>query len=507
MAKFSNDEQLESLKKDFKQLKDPVIGRQRILELVKEEEEDLDGYLSPWYKFSKKSKHVYPSQGLLETPYDYLDYHGTQMLPQEVLFKTLRLRRFFLELFNHPIRIHSLKKVDQEKFTPPPKIECRAIEDAIGSGLTLAIGDMGASVVGDKYERISRSERYTQGPFIKLGKYARGVFVGSASPDVWNSAAATATMAASHSLCSIPRNGLLYDVKRQSDFAEEVFDWLARMENQILRGRSDRHEVASMWKRNVNGAIEANPSKALERAKALYDKGVRSFRVYSPEPGTGPIDTLYAMRDEFGDEIELFAGQIVSVNQAKDAQRAGADGLYVGIGGGGRCITGVRSGSVVDWPELVWKFRGEINIPVIAEGGASDHIAITLLLGASGISVTRIVGGGTIESPGGALYYTGKGGSLFKPYGGEASARTKYLDGKLLPFNVPSFVEGETRKSEMSYINFAMPTLTHNLHLLQEDVILSLVFRGVKDIHELHALKPSPIRRITSSGDFQRNTH
>jgi len=193
--------------------------------------------------------------------------------------------------------------------------------------------------------------------------------------------------------------------------------------------------------------------------------------------------------------------------KAQKLEAAGADGLFVGIGGGGRCITGIRSGSAIDWPELVWRLRGQIKIPVIAEGGASDHIAVSLLLGASGISVSRVVAGGTIESPGGALFCADAHGHLFKPYGGEASARTKYLDGKLLPFDIPAFVEGETTEARMTYVKFVYPTLTYNLHLLIEDAILALVFRGANDTRQLQALNPSPLRWITSSGNFAMNTH
>lgn len=507
MNKNTHPDFLATLKEDFLDLRHPESGKKRILSVLKDKEDNLSEYLKPWLEFSKESKHVYPSQGLLQTPYDYLDTQSLQMLPQETILETLRLRRFFLELYNHPYRTSFLRKINKMNFEPPKQVDCRALEDAIDSGLTLSIGDLGAGVTGSDKKRISRMERYAQGPFVKLGRQARSFFVGSASPDAWNSAAAIATMAASHCLTSLPRNGLVYDIRRQSDLASEVFQWLDIMEEEILSGREDRQVIKSFWKKNVNGTLEANPVKAVERAKALYNRGVTSFRVYSPEPAIGPVTTVKALREEFGDEIEIFAGQIVAVEQAIAAQEAGADGLFVGIGGGGRCITGVRSGTVVDWPEIVWKLRGNIDIPVIAEGGASDHIALTLLLGASGISVTRIVSGGTIESPGGALFCSDKYGKLFKPYGGEASARTKYLDGKLLPFNVPSFVEGETRKAEMSYVNFAMPTLTHNLHLLIEDSILALVFRGAKHIHTLHKIDPSPIKRITASGDEQRNTH
>jgi hypothetical protein len=314
-------------------------------------------------------------------------------------------------------------------------------------------------------------------------------------------------MAASHCIASLPRNGVTSKVQRQADLAKETFSWLTEMEKTTLAGHPQAEMVARHWRNNILGTLEASPVKALERAKVLQKTGVNTFRVYSPEPNADTIETVRALRKEFGDEIEIFAGQTVSVSQARAIENADADGLYVGIGGGGRCITGVRSGSVVDWPGLLWQLRGEIGIPVIAEGGASDHVAVSLLLGASGISASRVVAGGTIESPGGALFCVDEAGKLFKPYGGEASARTKYLDGKLLPFNVPAFVEGETARAQISYVPYVLPTLTYNLHLLIEDSILAMVFRNVRSLHELQSIDPSPLRQATGFDSFQRNVH
>lgn len=503
----TNSDKLAKLKADFEELQNPFKGTQRIKSALQESEENQHEYLLKWYSLSKESKYVYPSQGMLITPFDYLDHKSMQMLPQEIIIETLRMRRFFLELFNHPYRTHFLKEVNKSEFRAPAKVDAEAMDYARSIGSSVSIGDLGSIVTGSDKERISRKDRYAQGPFVKLGKQARIFFVGSASPDVWNNAPAIATMAASHCLSAIPRNGLLSDIKRQADLAEEVFEWLNDMADEILSDRKDKAVLLQMWKNNVCGTLEASPKHALVRAAALYKAGVRSFRVYSPEPGIGPVDTVKVLRKKYGDEIEIFSGQIVDVEQAKRVEAAGADGIFLGIGGGGRCITGVRSGSAIDWPELAFNLRGEINIPVIIEGGASDHIAITLLLGASGIGVSRIVSGGTIESPGGLLYCSDSNGKLYKPYGGEASARTKYLDGKLLPFDIPSFVEGEVTKAEMSYIKHVRPTLTYNLHLLIEDSILALVFRGAEDLANLHSLNPSPLRLISSSGEFQRNTH
>lgn len=498
---------LEELREDFNNLRDGDLGKQRIKKILKAGENDTEKYLAPWIAFSKEAKHVYPSQGLLITPHDYISYNNLQMLPQEKIVQTLRMRRFFLEMFNHPYRIKFLVEANKKAFQIPGKIKSDAIEKALKNGIAFSIGDLGARVVGSDKPRVSRKERYANGPFVKLGRQARSLFVGSASPDVWNSAAAISTMAASHCLSCVPRNGLTSDISRQVDLSQEVFLWLDRMAEEMLSERSDKEAILNFWKNNVCGTLSADPQRDLVRAEKLVDAGIRCLRVYSPEPGTGPVLTVKALRAHFGDEIEIFAGQIVSVKQAREVEEAGADGLYVGIGGGGRCITGVRSGSVVDWPELLWQLRGEVGIPVIVEGGASDHIATTLLLGASGIGVSRAASGGTIESPGGALYCSDNDGRLFKPYGGEASARTKYLDGKLLPFNIPAFVEGETTKAQMSYVKYTEPTLTYNLHLLNEDAILALVFRNSESVYDLHAINPSPLRRITSEGSFQQQTH
>lgn len=491
---------------DFFNLLDPIKGKERILNKISQFEARPD-YLSDWYSFSKIGNDVYPSQGLITTPYDYLSYSSLHMLPQETMIEALRVRFFFLELFNHPIRIKALEEVENIKFSPPPKVSIPPLENAIKQGLSLSIGDLGASVVGSEKNRISRRRMLSDGPFIKLGKHARSLFVGSSSPDVWNSAASIATLAASHSLAVIPRNGITNEVKRQSDLAKEVFLWIDKISDQILVGRPDKKKVTSYWKRNVVGTLEASKNKALIRADALFKSGVRAFRIYSPEPGKEANETTAILRNKYGNDIEIFTSFVINVKQASDAQKEGADGVYIGIGGGGRCITGVRGGLAIDWPTLLYQLRGEIDIPVIVDGGASDHIALTLLLGASGISVSRSVSGGTIESPGGVLFFTDSEGNLYKPYGGEASPRTKYLDGKLLPFDIASFVEGGTTRAYVLQGEHKYPTLTNNLHLLNEDAILSMVFRGVNNIYELHKLDPCPINRITSSGDFQRNLH
>lgn len=468
-------------------------------------EQNTSDYLKFWFHESGDEAHSYPNQGLLQTPFDFLSCVKTMMVSPEIMVKTLRLRQYILEVFNHPERIAALKEVQASSFIAPPRIESRVMESCANEGLSLSISDLGVRVVGSNRPRVGRADRLKVGPFVKLGRFARSPLVGSAMPDVYGSVSALSTMAQLHCLVGVPRNSVFHDITRQVDLVKDTFKALEQSE--VLIGRSDRKWLLNQWKHNIMGVVETEPKLALLRAKALYDAGVRTFRVYSPEPGLSVLTTVKALRKAFNGDIEIFAGQVVDVEQAKTLEQAGADGLYVGIGGGGRCITGVRSGSVIDWPELVWNMRGEVGIPVVVEGGASDHIATTLALGASGIGVSRIAGGGTIESPGGMLFCVNEEGKFFKPYGGEASARTKYLDKHMLPFGIPSFVEGETRKAQMAYFQYALPTLAFNIYSLTEDVILSLVFRAVTSTEEFHALDPSPLRRKTAVGEAMQNTH
>ncbi|HAV14735.1 MAG TPA: hypothetical protein DCX25_00165 [Candidatus Pacebacteria bacterium] len=470
-------------------------------------ERDASSYLRFWYVESRESTNAYPSQGMLTTPFDFLPCVRKAMIEPEEMVHILRVRQYFLELFNHPQRLIELKKVQKSTFVPAPKISSDVMDAMIRRGLAASIADLGVSVVGADRQRVSRTERFLHGPFVKLGRRARSILVGSAMPDIYGSVSALSTMAQCHCLVGVPRNGPFSSVKRQADLVRETLNALKESEVLIGRSTEDKRFLLDQWRHNLMGVLETEPKKALQRAQALYEAGIRVFRVYSPEPGLGALHTVQQLRKIYDGNVEIFAGQIVDVEQAKALEAAGVDGFYVGIGGGGRCITGVRSGSVIDWPELVWKLRGEVSLPIIVEGGASDHIATTLALGATGIGVSRIVGGGTIESPGGMLYCVDPAGKFFKPYGGEASARTKYLDGKMLPFNLPSFVEGETDSADMTYLPYGVPTIPFNVFNLTEDIILSFVFRAVQTLEEYHALNPSPIRQKTALGAETQNTH
>lgn len=489
----------------FKEMLDQKKGGEWLAEIVKQSVSDKQLIYHKWYKQTGEAGEIYPSQGLLKTPFDYLDFLGKTLMNEDELWEVLQMRWWLLSVFNHPTRLEAMEKVDELGFQPPDEIKSKVMDYVMSSGLAISVNDLGARIVGTDRPRVGRRNLLMGGPFVKLGKWARIPFSSGAMPDVFGAPAALATMAMCHGLACVPRNGVFNQVKRQVDLVKATFSWMR--EEEVINGYEHWRTLLKRWRQNVVGVIEPELSDGQKRAEALYEAGVRTLRVYSPEPGTDAIKLIKALRTTFGDKVELFVGQVASVKQAQALEASGADGLYVGIGGGGRCITAVRSSSVVDWPTLVWTLRGKIKIPVIVEGGASDRVGTTLLLGASGIGVTRKAAGGTIESPGGLLYLVGKDGVWFKPYGGEASARTKFQDGKMMAMGMPAFVEGETTKAIKSYVPHIKPTIAAQIYILLEDLILSMVFRGVQSIKDLQAINPSPLRRVTEDGSRLQGTH
>lgn len=462
---------------------------------------------------------AYPSQGLIETAFDDPGINRPiQELSADKRKDILIESLYYLILYNHPTRLEHLIQTEAKPFSPPKKYPSAIFRFAEHKGEALAIGDFGLHIAGlsgqddeTKSDRIKRTERFAHGPWIKLGRFARSPFVGSANPDVWGAAPAIAAMAQTNSLVGLPRDGFFLSIERQVDLAKKTIEWLEHSPLSYIDPQLHK-KLLPRWKHNLMGVLEAFTPRGLERAAALYAAGVRCFRIYSPEPGYGLVRTLAALtsfaKKNKWEAIEIFVGQVVNIEQALELEKLGADGIYIGIAGGGRCTTGVRSGSAVDWPELVWDLRGKLHIPVIVEGGASDHVAESFALGVSGIGVTRAAGGGTIESPGGHSYFVDEHSKLFKYYGGEASARMKSMGGRIGPFGIIPYVEGEATKVYLEYDrSTTKPTLMRKVYLLLGDAILSMVFQNAVNLTELQNTGAQNLRRVTLSEIQQRYTH
>lgn len=166
-----------------------------------------------------------------------------------------------------------------------------------------------------------------------------------------------------------------------------------------------------------------------ERAKALTEEGANVLLIdVAHGHHLNVIKMIEWCQSNLNPNVDIIAGNIATAEAAIDLEKAGADGLRVGIGGGSLCTTRIKTGFGIPNVTSLQSVLEVATVPVMADGGirTSGDIAKALALGASNVMLGSLLAG-TDEAPGQIIE---KPNGLYKRYRGAASLETKLTYGQ-----------------------------------------------------------------------------
>ncbi len=191
-------------------------------------------------------------------------------------------------------------------------------------------------------------------------------------------------------------------------------------------------EILDDRKRYVCGA-GINTRDYEERVPALLEAGADILVIDSSEGySEWQARTLKWVRDNYGKDVKIGAGNVVDAEGFRFLADAGADFVKVGIGGGSICITreqkGIGRGQATAVIEVA-KARDEyfketgIYVPICSDGGIvyDYHMTLALAMGADFVMLGRYFARFD-ESPSNKVHI---GNNYMKEYWGEGSARAR----------------------------------------------------------------------------------
>ena len=253
--------------------------------------------------------------------------------------------------------------------------------------------------------------------------------------------------------------------------------------------KNNSNSLLDEEKRYIVGA-GINTRDYEERIPALVEAGVDLLCMDSSDGySVWQKKTIDFVREKYGDDVKIGAGNVVDAEGFRYLAEAGADFIKVGVGGGSICITretkGIGRGQasalidVVAERDRYFEETG-IYIPVCSDGGIVHdyHITLALALGADFVMMGRYFARFD-ESP---TRVVKKNGSFYKEYWGEGSNRARNWQRYGMGGNKTklAFEEGVD-----SYIPYA-GTLKENLAVTLEKIKSTMCNCGSITLEELH---------------------
>jgi IMP dehydrogenase len=154
---------------------------------------------------------------------------------------------------------------------------------------------------------------------------------------------------------------------------------------------------------NLIGAAIGTTGDFLERAEALVEAGARVICVDVAHGHHILVkEALQALRDRFGKDLHIMAGNVATAEGFRALQEWGADSIRMGVGGGAICSTRIQTGHGV--PNLITILAcAEVatTSTLIIDGGIKNagDIVKALSLGCHAVMVGSLLAG-TDASPG-----------------------------------------------------------------------------------------------------------
>ncbi len=244
-------------------------------------------------------------------------------------------------------------------------------------------------------------------------------------------------------------------------------------------------------------------SQTEARSKALVEAGVDILVIDTAHGHSlGVLKAVEKVRNTYPD-VDIVAGNVATLEGARDLAKAGADGIKVGVGPGSICTTRVVAGigvpqitAIMDAAEGAAAF----NVPIIGDGGIkySGDITKALAAGAEVVMIGSLFAG-TEESPGDVEIYQGRSYKVYRGMGSigamKAGSKDRYFqenEQKLVPEGIEGRVPYRGTVGDMVY-------------QLVGGLRAGMGYCGVKNLQELRT--KTKFTRISSAGLRESHPH
>ena len=257
------------------------------------------------------------------------------------------------------------------------------------------------------------------------------------------------------------------------------------------------------------GAAVGVGSDTDARCAALIEEGVDVLVVDTSHAHSQMVlETVARVKDRFGKQVQLIAGNVVTAEATEALIQAGADAVKVGIGAGAICTTRIIAG--IGMPQITAIYdcaraARSYGVPVIGDGGIqySGDIAKAIAAGADAVMLGSLLAG-VDESPGELIISHGE---RFKDYRGMGSisamkqrsySKDRYFQGDVLD---ETHLIAEGIEAQVPYKGMLGPLV----HQLVGGLRQSMGYCGAATIEDMH--NSTRFVRITSAGLRESHPH